>query len=329
MQTAAQPKPAPIPARPRLTLKVSSGKLTHAKWIHVYGPEGVGKSTLGAGAPSPLFIDVEQGTANIDTNRFQFDEGRTLPLDWLEFLDAVRLIEKEAHSYRTLVIDTLDAVEALIWQHICKRDGHETIIDYGFAKGENVVALAEWRQLVAILERIRARGLNVITLSHSMVKHFDDPESDGWDRYILKLHEKAGGLVKERADAVLFARFEQVLQKKGKGDGKKLKAIVTDRRMLCTRKTGAYDAKNRDDLPHELPLDWAELWGALQAHRPAEPAALVETIKANLERLIGVKTTDGRDAKEVATVALADAGGDAVKLSKLNTWVNSKIGEEE
>lgn len=331
MQTAAQPKPTPAPARPRLTLKVSAGTLSHAEWIHVYGSEGVGKSTFAAGAPAVIFIDVEQGTKNINTKRFEFDEktGRTKPDGWEEFLEAVTLIEKDDHQYKTLVVDTLDAVEALIWEFICKRDGYDTIIEYGFAKGENVVALAEWRKLVAVLERIRARGINVITLSHAIVKHFDDPESDGWDRYILKLHEKAGGLVKERADAVLYAQDEKVLQQKGTGAGKKLKAIVTERRFLYTRKTGSYDAKNRDDLPPVLPLDWDELWGAIQAHKPAEPAALVEAIKAGLAKLEGVKTSDGKNAREVATTALANAGGDAVKLSKLNTWINSKVNDEE
>jgi DNA polymerase III delta prime subunit len=312
---------APAPPAPKLTLsRVSSGRVEHSPWLHVYGPEGVGKSSLGAGAPAPIFIDVEQGTLNLETTRFVFDgAGRTMPASYEEFLEAVRTIEREAHPYKTLVIDTLDAVEGLIWRHICERDNKENIAAYGYGKGENIVALDEWRKLIAALERVRAKGIAVLTLSHSIVKRFDDPESDGWDRYILKLHEKAGGLVKERADAVLFAKFE-VLKTKSKDDRKKIRAVTTDARFLYTKKTGAYDAKNRYDLPEELPLDWSELWSAIQAHRPADPADLAAAVKQKAEKL------EAELAKKVLAW-LGDAGGDAVKLSKLNTYVNAKLAE--
>jgi hypothetical protein len=325
--TAARPaptnsaKPAP-PVRPALTLaRVSKGRQEHAAWLHVYGPEGVGKTSLGADAPDPIFIDVEQGSLNLDTTRFQFDEaGRTMPGSFEEFLEAVRVVEREGHPYKTLVIDTLDAVEALIWRHICERDQKRNISDYGFGKGENIVALDEWRKLIAALERVRAKGINVVTLSHSIVKRFDDPESDGWDRYILKLHEKAGGLVKERADAVLFAKFEVIKKKSPDGGKTKIRAVTTDARFLYTRKTGAYDAKNRYDLPEELPLNWAELWGAIQAHKPAEPADLTAAIRRKAAAL-------PEALRATALEYLEKAAGDAVKLSKVNDWTNAKLAE--
>lgn len=319
--TPVRPAQPASPASPKLTLsRVSRGRVEHAAWLHVYGPEGVGKSSLGAAAPDPIFIDVEQGTMNLETTRFTFDDaGRTMPQSFEELLDAVRTVERETHPYKTLVIDTLDAVEALIWQYICLRDGKENIAAYGFAKGENIVALDEWRKLIAALERVRAKGINVLTLSHSIVKRFDDPESDGWDRYILKLHEKAGGLVKERADAVLFAKFE-VVKQKAKDDRRKVRAITTDARFLYTRKTGAYDAKNRYDLPEELPLDWAELWSAIQAHRPADPVELVAAVKRKAARL-------PEQLRATALTYLEKAAGDAVKLSKVNTWINAKLAE--
>jgi hypothetical protein len=320
------PSTPAAPPAPKLSLaRVSKGRVEHAAWVHIYGSEGVGKSSFGAAAPDPIFIDVEQGTMNLDTTRFVFDgAGRTMPNGFEELLEAVRVIERESHPYKTLVIDTLDAVEALIWRFICDRDGKKNIPDYGYGKGENYIAPDEWRRLVAAIERVRAKGVNVITLSHAIVKHFDDPESDGWDRYILKLHEKAGGLIKERADAVLFAKFETVLKKKGKDpQSKKLQAITTDARWLYTKHTGAYDAKNRYDLPEELPLDWNELWSAIQAHEPAAPEDLREAIQRKAQKL-------GEELREKVLGEgghLSVAGTDAAKLSKLNGWVNSKLAQ--
>ena len=45
-----------------MTLKISSGKITRPVKTVIYGTEGVGKSTLAAQMPAPLFIDVEGGT---------------------------------------------------------------------------------------------------------------------------------------------------------------------------------------------------------------------------------------------------------------------------
>ena len=314
------PRAPASPPTPKLSLtRVSKGRVDHAAWVHIYGPEGVGKSSFGAATPDPIFIDVEQGTMNLDTTRFVFDEkGRTMPSGFEEFLEAVRTVEREDHPYKTLVVDTLDAVEALVWRYICERDNKKNIPDYGWGKGENYVALDEWRRLVAALERVRARGVQVVTLSHSTVKHFDDPESDGWDRHILKLHDKAGALVKERADAVLFARFETVLKKKSTdGQSKKLRAVTTDARWLYTKHTGAYDAKNRYDLPEEIPFDWNELWAAIQAHKPADSDDLVAAIREKAARL--------GDLEPKALKFLEGAEGDAVKLSKLNVWCNAKL----
>jgi AAA domain len=309
--------PTPIQA-PKLSLaRVSKGRVAHPLWIHVYGQEGVGKTSFGAAAPDPIFLDVEQGSLNIETTRFLFEGERSRPNDFEEFGAALRAVEHEGFpTYKTVVIDTLDAVEALIWEYICRRDDKPGIIAYGYAKGENYVAVDEWRKVIAAFERIRAKGMNVITLSHAMSKRRDDPDGEGWDRYLLKLHEKAAGLIKERADAVLFARREIVRTKK---DGK-VRAVDTDTRLLCCNWSPRYDAKNRHDLPETLALDWGELAAAIASHRPADSAQLVESIKRDAKRVGGAV-----EATALRCVA-ADAG-DAVKMSKLRTWLNTKLAE--
>lgn len=328
IQANADQSKRPVPPSRFSVAKVSRGRVEHAMWVHLYGPEGVGKSSFGAEAPDPIFIDVEQGTEDIPTTRFLFEQpsdahpkGRTWPADFDEFLEAVRTVERDPGPYRTLVIDTLDAVEALIWRYVCERDEKANIAAYGFGKGENVVALDEWRRLVAALERVRARGINVVTLSHSIVRRFDDPASEGWDRFTLKLHDKAAGLIKERSNAVLFANFEVVLKKKpGDAPGKKKMAVATDARWIYTHRTGAYDAKNRNNLPDELPLSWAELWAAMQAGRPATPEAMREAITGKGSRL--------PEEQRVRLLGfITEAGDDPVKLAKINTWVNAKLAE--
>jgi hypothetical protein len=309
------------PAPPASVLSLAHavrGKRTHPLWTHLYGPEGCGKSTFGAGAPDPIFIDVEHGSNELDITRFAFDaKGRTTPATWMELIDALRVLEKEKHEYRSVAIDTLDAAEALNWAFICERDSKTSIEDYGYGKGY-VAAVDEWRIFVAALERLRARGLQVVTLAHSMVKPFKNPLGEDYDRFQMKLHTQAAGLVKERADAVLFAQYEELPHKDEKT--KRVRGVSTGARVMFTVRKAAYDAKNRFDLPERMPLSWEDYWNGIQGRRPADPKALIEQIKTSAARL-------GGETEAYATKYVEQNSGDAAALAKLNDRLNAKLVE--
>ena len=50
-------------------MNITTGKISRAQKIVLYGPEGIGKTTFAANAPDPLFIDTEKGTAHLDVKR--------------------------------------------------------------------------------------------------------------------------------------------------------------------------------------------------------------------------------------------------------------------
>lgn len=300
---------------PRMSLKaVVKGRQQQPHRIVLYGVEGIGKSTFASEAPKPIFLGAEDGTAHLEVERFPTPDGG---LSWHDALDAVRTLTNEAHEYKTLAVDTLDWIEPLIWSHICKRDGEKSIESYGYGKGY-VAALDEWRQFLAALERMQARrSMNVILLAHSWIKTFKNPEGEDYDRWQMKLNDKASGLVREWARTVLFAKWEKFAVKDEKT--KRPKGVSTGARILHTVETAAYDAKNRDNLPETLPLSWEEFAQAVTSGKPAEPAALREECERKslqLEEPLRVKASD----------ALARAKDDPVKLAKLNDWLNAKLG---
>ena len=231
MQTM-KPNPAPVVPKKTMKLAVSSGKRERPLWVHLYTPEGLGKTTFAAQAPVPIFLDIEQGSFEQDVTRFVFDEttDRSAPLDWWEVIGALRVLATEDHPYKTVVVDTTDALEAVIHGSICKRDGKTNIEDYGYGRG-HVAALDEWRIFVGAVERIRARGINVITLAHSMGKAFKSPDTDDYDRYQMKMHDKAAGLLKERADIVLFGSYETFTVKNEKT--KRIHGVSTGARIAA------------------------------------------------------------------------------------------------
>jgi hypothetical protein len=290
---------------------VVRGKQEAPDRVLLYGVEGIGKSTWAAGAPAPVFIPAEDGTSNLDVARFPEPDG------WVDVLDALRILAEDKHDFQTVVLDTLDAVEPMLWRHICERDKKSSIEDYGYGKGY-MAALDEWRVFLAALEKLRrTRGLGVVLIAHSWIRPFKNPEGDDFDRYELKLNAKAGGLLKEWCDSVLFAHYETYASKNERTGA--VKGVSTGARVVHTQRTAAWDAKNRFSLPESLPLDYADYAAAVKAHRPADPSALRESIQVKLDEL-----ADNEITAKVAK-AVAEAKDDAEKLALINNRMTATL----
>jgi hypothetical protein len=288
----------------------------------VHGVEKVGKTSFAAGAPSPILICPEDGIPASLGDVPHFPQPADGEWHWQDVLDAVDILAREEHAYKTLIIDTLDWAEPLLWRALCARVGASGIEDIGggFGKGYTA-ALDDWRVLLASLERLRrAKGMHVIALAHSWIKAFKDPESDGYDRYELKIHTKAAGLWKEWSDAVLFAKHDDVTTKDKRT--KRVRGISTGARLLYTTHHAAYDAGNRYGLPETLPLDWGEFERAV---RSGQQAPLDEMRRAITEKAGQLDDA----AKASALDALKRAGDDNTKLGQLNNWLNAQIAKKE
>ena len=328
MPTPAPQQPAPQP--PKVATKINrmglaglvKGRQAHPTRVLLYGPEGVGKSTFAASAPAPIFLGAEEGTAQLDVTRFP------QPETWPDASDAIDTLINETHEFKTLVIDTLDWMEPLMWDFICQRDSAgrkdklTTIEDYGYGKGYQV-ALDEWRKFLASLERLRkAKPMHVVMLAHSWIKPFKNPEEGGdFDRYELKINNKAAGLVKEWNDAVLFARYETYAVKDK--DTKRVRGVDNNgARIVRTERRAAYDAKNRYGLPEQMPLSWDEFMKGVEASQPADPTQLLAAIKERATML-------GGELEKATLAAIERAGGDAVKLAQLADWALGKLQQKE
>ena len=242
-----------------LISSITKGREAQPPRIMIYGSEGVGKSTFAALAPNPVFVQTEDGLSEIDCSKFPLAKSFD---DVVLQLQAVR---DEQHDYGTVVIDSLDWLERLVWDRVCADYGVKSIekADGGYGKGY-VHALTYWRQIVSLLNDIRARkGMAVILIAHAAVERFEDPEHAAYDRYTPRLHKKACSLVCEWVDAVLFAsRRLRVDSTTGKAA-----PVGADggERILRTNGSPACIAKNRYSLPSEMPLSWAAFLDGMKA----------------------------------------------------------------
>jgi hypothetical protein len=236
---------------------ISRGKRPRHIFALFYGTDGVGKTTICSHAPNPIFIGAEKGTEQLDVARFPQTDSIG------ELLAQIRALQTEKHEFDSVVLDSLDWVEPLIWKAVCDEGKVENIEQFGGGYGKGYVrALDLWRTLIKELA-ILNQNMHVLLIGHAQIKSFQDPElPTAYDRYQLKINDKAAALVREAADAVLFARFETELVR---ATGAKTKVRGEGKRIMYTESRPGFDAKNRFNLPFVMPLDWKTLGDAIKA----------------------------------------------------------------
>ncbi|WP_346216461.1 ATP-binding protein [Caldifermentibacillus hisashii] len=235
-------------------MNITRGKVAKAQKVVIYGPEGIGKSTLASQFPEPVFIDTEGSTANMDLARLD------KPSSWSFLLQQIDWV-KQNRPCKTLVIDTIDWAERMCIEHICQTNQKRSIEDFGYGAGY-IKLEEELGRFLNVLQDVVDMGINVVLTAHAQIRKFEQPDEMGaYDRYELKLGKKTSArtsaLVKEWADMVLFANYKIYSVATDK-DGKKHKA-QGGARVIYTQHHPAWDAKNRHNLPEEIPMDYSHI----------------------------------------------------------------------
>jgi hypothetical protein len=326
---------AAVPAKPSALSAVVSGPRRDPKLWWFYGDEGIGKSTLVADAPQPVFFDIEGRTRHLHVRRYNFrptegDEG-TVPRTLAEVetgIDDIIANVKDwrAAGFRSVVFDGLAALEALIFAKIveeARARGHrnkegkeiENIEDFGFQSGQKVAAQM-WRQLVTRFEALRFKaGMHVVLLGHAAVGKYKNPTADDYDTYRPRIDPIAAGVLLEKCDVVGFVTYEDSVRKAGR------KAIgVSGDRVIHLTRTTTWAAKNSLPMPHTIDLQseapWAPFADALEALYSMTPDGLRSQLAAELERLgEDFVNADGRPLTATTIRgAIQRAGDDTGKL---------------
>lgn len=231
--------------------------------IVLYGVHGIGKSTFGSILPKPIFLQTEDGLRKIKVKK--------LPLckTWLELDNWSSKVAQDKHDFQTLVIDTLDWAQSLLWRHICDQAGKKHILEIPFGKGYGE-ALAEWATFIKKLDYINVeRKMAIVCLAHSNIVRYENPETQAYDRYSLSLREDASKKFMEWADAVLFVNYVTHVQIEEKGFGKEeVRGVGQGERRISTQERPGFFAKNKYGLPFEFRLgnnkeEWARVWSEM------------------------------------------------------------------
>lgn len=232
---------------------ITRGRTLDAPRIILYGMEGIGKSTFAANFPSPIFIQTEDGLGMIDCAKFP------LAKSFDEVFQELVALETEPNEFKTIVIDSLDWLERLIWDKVAQDSKVNNIEQIGFGKGYTM-ALTFWRIVLDHLEALHKQGKIILLLAHAIAEDYSDPEVNSLKRFTPRLHKTARSLVAEYVDVILLATRAFGA---AKGD-------QNNPRIVRTEASPYQVAKSRFSIPAELPLDAdAVLYSIKQAQNEA------------------------------------------------------------
>ena len=278
-------------------MNISRGPIKSAIKMLVYGPEGVGKTTFASQTPGCVFIDTEGSTRHMDVARF--DE----PQEFGDVLEALNYVLGHPADFGTVVIDTVDWLEKLIFNSVCVEKKIQNIEDIGYGKGY-VYAKQKMQQLLELLQAIVNNGVHVCLVCHSMIRKFEQPDEMGsYDRYMLKLNEKnIAPIVKEWVDLMLFVNYKTDIVTAS--DGKTKKARGGQKRVMYANHSACWDAKNRFGLPDEMPFDFGEIAQLFGEAKPVEPVS-IETPKPEPKPAPQPKPPENGKVETAATLPAA------------------------
>ena len=232
---------------------ITRGRTLDAPRIILYGMEGIGKSTFAANFPSPIFIQTEDGLGMIDCAKFP------LAKSFDEVFQELVALETEPNEFKTIVIDSLDWLERLIWDKVAQDSKVNNIEQIGFGKGYTM-ALTFWRIVLDHLESLHKQGKIILLLAHAVAEDYSDPEVNSLKRFTPRLHKTARSLLAEYVDVILLATRAFGA---AKGD-------QNNPRIVRTEASPYQVAKSRFSIPAELPLDAdAVLYSIKQAQNEA------------------------------------------------------------
>jgi hypothetical protein len=215
----------------------------------ICGDSGMGKTSLAASFPKPVFIRAEDGLQAIPIasrpDAFPLLSGAKAQ-DAVKMLwDQLIALMQEDHDYQTVVIDSVTALERLFITSVLESDPKAKSINQALGGyGAGVAAVASMHQRVRKAAGLlnERKGMHVVFVAHADVENMRLPDSDDYMRYSLRLPQKSLPPYVDDVDVVGFLRLETFT--KG-ADGERKKAISNGDRQLIVHATAANVSKNR------------------------------------------------------------------------------------
>lgn len=216
----------------------------------ITGDAGLGKTSLAATFPKPIFIRAEDGLQAIPlANR---PDALPLLTSVDQLWEQLTALIKEEHDYKTLVLDSVTQLDTLFSNHIVDTDPKKpkSIAQALGGYGAGFQALSAYhgrvRKAAGLLNE--KRGMHIVFIAHAETETIELPDADPYTRYNIRMQKKSVSHYIDNVDLVGFLKLETFTQ----GDGERKKAFSDGTRLLVTYATAANISKNRFGITEDL-----------------------------------------------------------------------------
>ena len=218
------------------------------------GDAGLGKTSTAATFPKPIFIRAEDGLQAVEES----ERPDAFPvIDKVDQLwDQLKALIKEEHEYKTLVIDSVTALERIFIAHVIDTDpkNPKSIAQAqgGYGSGPQAVRSLHHRVRKACGFLNEKKGMHVVFIAHAETETIELPDQDAYTRYNLRLGKKSQAPYTDDSDIVGFIKLKMFTR----GDKDSIKKVSsTGERLIDCTTTASNVSKNRYGIETALPLE--------------------------------------------------------------------------
>lgn len=225
-------------------------RATEPPRVTLYGPQGCGKTTLASEFPNPIYLQCEEGTpGDIELNSF----GQLNSFD--DMLQCFVWLASNEHDFKTVVVDTSDAMEKMIHRFVCESQNPQwsSIEEPGYGKGYVEAESVFIDRFLSSLTWLRTyKRMNVVVLAHSDTAKMEPPGLEPYSKYVMRTHKRVTNALMDWCDIVGFINQRVEIKQTDVGFGKTAAhATGGGSRWLHVEERAAYTAKNRYGMPPE------------------------------------------------------------------------------
>jgi len=218
--------------------------------VTILGDSGLGKTSLACTFPQPIVIRAEDGLSAIPAEQRPdaFPVIQSVDDVW----DQLMALIKEEHEYKTVIIDSVTALERLFIQHVIDSDPKNprsiNQANGGYGAGLAAVATMHQRVRKACGMLNERKNMHVVFVAHADTETVELPDQDPYTRYSLRLGKRSVAPYVDDSDVVGFLKLQTFTT----GDGERKKAMSDGTRLLVCYATASNVSKNRYGIEDDI-----------------------------------------------------------------------------
>lgn len=214
------------------------------------GEGGLGKTSLGAAFPSPIFIPTEDGLIPPTVERFPISKSSN------EVVEKFQQLGREQHNHKTVILDTITQLNVFIEQEVIDGDSKNpksiNTAMGGYGAGQGAVAaihlnIRNWADLLSV-----QKGMHVVFLAHATMESVRPPDREEYTRYSIRMNQRSVSHYSDNTDLVGYVKLQAFTRKSGEGINERTLIESDGRRVISCYPHASSIAKNRFNITEDI-----------------------------------------------------------------------------